>query len=400
MELENRIGCGGVNELRRLYDIYDESMYLWLAGLWDGGVGGFYYSNSARDNDGFLPDVESTCQALRHAVTSGLFAEWGSYGKALDENSRARLISFVRGMQSAEDGFFYHNQWGKDIGVARRGRDLGWATSILREFGVSPLYDTPNGMAGELGAPLTAKKEKNGDTAVAASPEHLQTLSAFREYLDSLELTSKSYSVGNLLNAQHSQIRAAGEDFCKLFYDYMKEKQNPQNGLFEDTVSYSSVNGFFKIGSVIAAMGYAIPAADAVLESVMHMSLLPTLTPESDNHVCSPYNCWVILDFLISNAEKNKGADAANAIRKTIYDRAEELIKITCNKMQVFKKADGGFSYKPSSTVSKSQGAPVAVPETAESDVNATCIMSTGITGRMTEIFRANNLKIFFVQIL
>lgn len=395
IELEGKIGRGAVNELRRLYGMYDESMYMWLAGLWDGGIGGFYYSGSARDNDGFLPDVESTCQALRHTVSSGLFAEQGSYGKALDENSRTKLISFVKGMQSAEDGFFYHGQWGKDIGVARRGRDLGWATSILREFGVSPLYDTPNGMSGELGAPLTAKKEKTADTAVAASPEHLQTLSAFREYLESLELNSKSYAVGNLLNAQNSQIKAAGEDFCRLFYDYMKEKQNPQNGLFEDKVSYSSVNGFFKIGSLIFAMGYAVPAAEAALESVMQMSLSPTLSPESDNHVCSLYNCWVIIDFLITNAEKFNGADAADAIRKVVYDRAEELIKISYNKMQAFKKADGGFSYKPNNSASKSQGAPVAVPLTAESDVNATCIMSTGMTGRMAAIFGATNLKIF-----
>ena len=396
LELENRIGHGAVNELRRLYDIYDESMYLWLAGLWDGKVGGFYYSGSARDNEGFLPDVESTAQALRHTVSSGLFAQWGSWRDAIDEKSRMKLISFVKGMQSAEDGFFYHPQWGSDISVSRRGRDLGWATSILRELGISPLYDTPNGVKGELGAPLnTAKKEKNADTAVAASPDHLQTLSAFREYLDSLELTTKSYSVGNLLNAQNSQIKAAGEDFCRLFYEYMKEKQNPQNGLFEDEVSYSSVNGFFKIGSVISAMGYAIPSAEAVLKSVMHMSLQPTLTPERDNHVCSLYNCWVILDFLITNAEKYKGADAADAIRKTVYDRAEELIRISCNKMQVFKKADGGFSYGPNKSAAKSQGAPVAVPQTSESDVNATCIMSTGLSGRMAATFGATNLKIF-----
>jgi len=394
-KLESTLGKGAVHELRRLYGMYDESMYLWLARLWDGEFGGFYYSNSARDNDGFLPDVESTAQALRHTVSSGLFLEQGCWSNALGINTKQKLISFVRSMQSSEDGFFYHPQWGKEITVSRRGRDLGWATYILRTLGVSPLYDTPNGIKGELGAPLSAKNAAFENTTSVASPEHLQTLDAFKGYLDSLELTSKSYYTGNLLNAQRTQIQAAGTEFCKLFYNYMKERQNKENGLFEDEVTYSSVNGFFKIGSVISAMGYPIPNAEAALKSVMQMSLTKNLTPESSNHVCSLYNCWVILDFLISDAEKYNGTHAADKIRRIVYDNAEELIRLSYNKMQPFKKADGGFSYKPNNSASKSQSAPVAIPGTAESDVNATCIMSTGMSGRMAAVFGATDLKIF-----
>lgn len=394
-KLELTIGKAAVDELRRLYGTYDESMYLWLARLWDGEIGGFYYSNSARDNDGFLPDVESTAQALRHTVSSGLFFEQGCWSEALDVNAKRKLASFVRSMQSSEDGFFYHPQWGKEITVSRRGRDLGWATYILRTLGMTPLYDTPSGVKGELGAPLSAKNMASENTETAASPEHLQTLEAFKEYLDSLELTDKSYYIGNLLNAQRTQIQAAGNDFCKLFYDYMKEKQNRENGLFEDEVTYSSVNGFFKIGSVISNMGYPIPNAEAALNSVMQMSLNKTLTPESSNHVCSLYNCWVILDFLITDAEKYNGTHAADKIRRTVYDNAEELIRLSYNKMQPFKKPDGGFSYKPNNSASKSQSAPVAIPGTAESDVNATCIMSTGMSGRMAAVFGATDLKIF-----
>ena len=394
-KLENRIGNGAVNELRRLYNMYDESMYLWLAGLWDRECGGFYYSNSARDNDGFLPDLESTAQALRHTVSSGLFAEQGCWSTALCIDTKRKLISFIKSMQSSEDGFFYHPQWGKEITISRRGRDLSWATYILQRLGVTPLYDTPNGIKGELGSPLSAKNAALENIENVVSPEHLQTLDAFKEYLDSLELESKSYFVGNQLNAQRAQIQAAGTDFCRIFYNYMKEKQNRENGLFEDEVTYSSVNGFFKIGSVISGMGYQIPNAEAALKSVMQMSLTPTLTPESSNHVCSLYNCWVILDFLISDAEKYSGAQAADQIRKKVYDNAEELIRLSYIKMQSFKKADGGFSYKPNNSASKSQSAPVAIPGTAESDVNATCIMSTGMSGRMAQIFGATDLKIF-----
>ena len=41
-----------------------EKLIRWWAGLYDPEIGGFYYSNSARDNAGFLPDMESTYQIL------------------------------------------------------------------------------------------------------------------------------------------------------------------------------------------------------------------------------------------------------------------------------------------------------------------------------------------------
>ena len=53
------IGEDGADALRYLYEMYNEGMYLWIAGLWEPEIGGFYFSNSARDHEGFLPDLES-----------------------------------------------------------------------------------------------------------------------------------------------------------------------------------------------------------------------------------------------------------------------------------------------------------------------------------------------------
>ena len=41
---------------------YDKKLFDWVINLYDPSWG-FYYANSARDYDGFLPDIESTCQA-------------------------------------------------------------------------------------------------------------------------------------------------------------------------------------------------------------------------------------------------------------------------------------------------------------------------------------------------
>ena len=48
-EAEKTIGKEATDELRELYRIYDERYYIWIAGLWEPEIGGFYFSNSARD---------------------------------------------------------------------------------------------------------------------------------------------------------------------------------------------------------------------------------------------------------------------------------------------------------------------------------------------------------------
>ena len=57
-------GAAIVEALKKLYLIYDDGVATWFPNLYDPAVGGFYYSNSARDTEGFLPDIESTGQAL------------------------------------------------------------------------------------------------------------------------------------------------------------------------------------------------------------------------------------------------------------------------------------------------------------------------------------------------
>ena len=59
-----------VKSVQDLYSIYNHDVVEWLAGIYDNKSGGFYYSNSARDNDGFLPDIESTNQATKSGKRS------------------------------------------------------------------------------------------------------------------------------------------------------------------------------------------------------------------------------------------------------------------------------------------------------------------------------------------
>ena len=71
-EAREKIGDEAVEELRLLYDSYDERIYIFLAELWDPKVGAIYYSKSGRDTHLYLPDIESTVQVLRFLGNTGM----------------------------------------------------------------------------------------------------------------------------------------------------------------------------------------------------------------------------------------------------------------------------------------------------------------------------------------
>ena len=145
--LQGKLSDEAINELRNLYDLYDERTYYWLANLWDPDVGGFYYSNSARDTVGFLPDLESTAQALLFMNDSGMLTDYNDrYRYALPPDMAEAILNYAKDSQDPTNGYFYHEQWGDSVSTSRLGRDLGWATRIISGFGDVPYWNTPNGV--------------------------------------------------------------------------------------------------------------------------------------------------------------------------------------------------------------------------------------------------------------
>ena len=246
--------------LRSHYDLYDERFYIWISNLYDPGVGGFYYSNSGLATQGYLPDVESTQQAISFYQNAGMFRAYRLGVKdAIPTWMQEQMINFARELQDPEDGYFYHPQWGKNITASRLSRDLGWAITIVTQFdGGKIKWNAPNGRKGEFGAPpgatamtgqlvgdsavvatscvaaaiangnysvldLTAatdeQKEAEYNRLVKAYPKRLRSIEDFRYYLivekngspsvDDIEprnIRSKSYSIGNEVASQTGQI--------------------------------------------------------------------------------------------------------------------------------------------------------------------------------------------------
>ena len=410
--IEKELGKETADALRELYTLYSSEVYDWLARLYDPEIGGFYYSNSGRDNVGFLPDIESTVQALNHLATAGMFADkGGTYAKALPDNMKAELLAFAKGLQSPEDGYFYHPQWGDAIIVARRGRDLGWATQLIQNLGGVPYWNTPGGVSGEYGAPglasssaLTGRLSHTTSGAVSALrasssylPEYLRSLDAWKDYIDGLGIYDDPYTSGNTLAAQHNEIKNAGKEYIDYLINYLNELQDEETGFWGEGVTYVTMNGFMKLSSSYSYYGRAVPNVEAALRSTIEILLTPD-TPERDLHICNTYNTWVNFTQILSSAKKTDGEAKVNELRAIIRSKAPELIKITYEKVKTHKRSEGGFSYFETKTCNASQKAPVACAAVPESDVNATAISVTGIVSNMFGALGVDKVPVYCAE--
>ena len=141
-----------VAAFKELYTMYTDDLVEWYANLYDPNLGGYYCTTSGKENEGFLPDIESTVMALRFLEHCGLLDHMGNdWKKAISDEMKAKLVKFAKRMQEP-NGYFYNflkTREEIDAAVPKRGRDLGWCTSVLSELGSAPTYDTPNGYKGD-----------------------------------------------------------------------------------------------------------------------------------------------------------------------------------------------------------------------------------------------------------
>ena len=376
---------------KELYSVFDESLVEWVANLYDPVTGGYYYSNAARDNEGFLPDLESTHQALEMFRDLGLADDFGrSYAKALPEWMGERVVKFVKERQHP-NGYFYHPQWTveeTDAKPNRRGRDLMWANSILRNYGVRPTYDCPDGVKGERPMEYeTVKTEEHPEGERLTYAPHLQNRHTFREYLEQRDIRKHSYGTGNLLAAQINQIKQrneelGGEIFEELF-DWLDRNQNTEMGHWDfrepgtdEFIPYHGQNGLFKISFLYTAARRPIPN----IEKSIQVAMDGIFSDDPVAIVCDVYNSWYTVSSLMGNIRATHTKEEADRkiaeIRQRLYKQAVVGVLKTKDKLKGFRRPDGAFGYMRygRKNVPVSQGLPVTLPGLEESDVNATII--------------------------
>ncbi len=355
-EIEKIIGHKASEELKLFMMVYDERILEWFANLWDPEIGGFYYSNSARDTEGYLPDIESTVQALNGLQNAGVVGA----KKTFPEKIQKKLLAFAKSLQDKEDGFFYHPQWGKDVCISRRGRDLNWSLDVIKSLGAEPDYPTP------------LKRAEKKETSTL--PAYLQSTEEFKKYLDGFNLEKDSYSVGNLIQSQAIQIKAAGEEYSEILFGWFEKHQRADNGVWQEAVSYHGANGLMKICLIYSAFSRPLPHAVKAMEYAVKVAM----SDQFIHFCCQFYNPLVTIRMLLENLELSGATAEREAVYAKLLELAPELIRRTKEKVLTCKREDGSFSYNHNCTAYTSQGAPVALFGEPEGDVNGTCISSTG----------------------
>lgn len=292
-----------------LYSYEGHEVWRWIANLYDPETGGFYYSNSARDTYGYLPDLETTGQI--HAVLKNLGVIDSDSEALPTDEAKAKVASWIMSLQSNQDGFFYHPQWGTDVSTSRRSRDYG-KLSYIRTYTVPKLGEkepTPilfdnvaerangngiegiatvvpykaadaQGVAYEIPT-VTLQRDAAAMVAkvlVTSTPTgltgHLASTQTFVKYLEDLAkargLTVNyaertvahdngnfdSYSFGHIISSQTGQIGLNKDlilvciDFMNLIQDsmmeYQIEKDMTVTGFWTEKLHYNATNGLLK----------------------------------------------------------------------------------------------------------------------------------------------------------
>ena len=423
------VGDAIVEAYKKLYAVFTDDMASWLANLYDPGVGGFYYSNSARDNGSYAPDTESTCQALGLVSGFGSVRTWRTgentkYSEVISETRKNEIIVYVKSLQD-ENGFFYNYQWDKttvDAHQSRRARDLTYSLSVLNVLGAKPTYDTPTGVRGDgivvegtydrvvlMNAPLpvgtSAVVAVSKVVSAASYADHLENQDTLKAYLLAYEKSTTSfYSIGNTITSQMTQILARDkelkgiyykehdtydgyESFATIIIDWFNKHQDPETGLWghgaKQDANYGGVNGLLKISGIYNKAGAEIPNAEKAAQSAIYAIALD----EKPSSPAEVYNTWQSVDSVMDNLRQcgvtldvggvmMDGNQRADAILAELYKIAAPAIEKTADKLRIFKRDDGSFSYTELYSSSTSQGMPVAVPGTIEGDVNATALAS------------------------
>jgi hypothetical protein len=397
--LKGLLNDDAIAQVKRLYSMYDDSVYKWLANLWDNDVGGFYYANSSRDYDGFLPDLESTRQVLAIVRTSGMVKGYGSdndeaFVNAFPKDFRDKIVAFVKSCQDAETGYFVHKQWGSNVSSSRLGRDLDWAIELLNLFGEEPDYPTIlDRVSGDVEASLVTNSVVSAVSSVSAVnqndlPVHLRSEEAFKSYLDSFDFEANSHDYGHAVACQASLIKAAGLiDFACDYFDDLQEKiYNEQlsrgetpTGLWQPVVNYTSISGLYKIGGLYSTAGRSMKYLNECIDSAIQCIKSDENTPV----IIYVFNPWAGMHKAV-NAMKlavNRGENYdLNATYAKIRAAAGELFEATVNKLSVFAKESGGFSYNQGNSANLTQGVTASLG-LVEGDVNATNIAVNSISG-------------------
>ena len=391
--IEDRIGGDTgkevVKALKELYSIYDDRMIEWMASLYDPASGAWYHSRSGQMTEGFGPDAESTIEVYQFWEATGMTGG-KPYREVTPRWLKEKTAKFCYELQD-EDGYFYHPQWGKPLYLekgwySRRSRDSQWCRTLIKE-----LSD------GKLKYPLPGDNVKAGGERLNDVPERWRSVENYKKYLYSLDLKNRSYHVGNTLQAEAPERvmygEALGADLNKITVDFLDENVSPKTGLWQanDATDYYAVSGLCKITWPYNTSGRPLLYPREGIRSAM----AAILSDERAGGATDTLNPWSCITNGISNVRRfGRGDEFADEILSEVREWAPLGILKTKEKMEGFKMPDGGMSYSLQGFCCTSQGAPVALSDVREGDINGNCCASCAIIDYVTRALAIDDLKV------
>ena len=385
--LESNAPARVVGALKKLNAFFDgRKLAEWAGNLYDPEIGGFYYSNSARDTEGYAPDLESTWQTLT------LLSSFGGISSlnAIPDDIKEKIVKFTKSTQSPVDGYFYHPQWpqGKEnLQSDRYGRDMGWACALiknLKPYGEDqyPNYCTPTGTKCKAHADNDDncfKKSAPAASSVETAPVQRRpqdpdysSREAFCAWLEEYEKDIKIAS-GNahMLAALRDEIVAKGYGNDILdFYDRIQAELYEEQisagieptGVWQTNMDYHVVWGVWKH---LYYYNYGPISRPINLKYVPYMvrSCVKVLMMKIDRwHAMNDlFNQWVSIGAIIDNVRRHHGEEAVMVVYDIVRESAAELVDATIEKISPFKLDDGTVVYCSNGLGMKSiYGVPIA----------------------------------------
>ena len=243
-------GMAIVEAFKTLYTLYSDDMVDWAASLYSRGfndlesgnwAGGYYASTAGRDTVGYGPDVQCTAQMISFINGSGMVNHLGDdynvpASKYIPEWMQYEMVYFAKSLQDTSNGYFYHPQWGKettDAHLSRRGRDLGWATSIIKQFGELPEVAAPNGTAGngESANAYLHRLIETGKVDISEAPDSYFTWLAEQEATASAAYATDAIS-SSVVMAVSKVMLAADTD------ESVSDTTNPEDEEVDSSTAY------------------------------------------------------------------------------------------------------------------------------------------------------------------
>ncbi len=337
-------------ELEKILDnfknLLDEDAYKWAASMYDPVTGGFYFSESSKVNNEFYVTLESTNFVIDFLRFNGVLDKNTAVGSMPNE-IRTKMLKFVLQRQDPDDGYYYDIVYGKNVSELKRGRDLIAGLKLTQYLGGEPLYKTPAERILDESQDDEEEISEEGSSGLNTEslPEYLQSLDAYKEFLDELDFDYDPYLSCSNIGANKAMILALGYGDYTL--DFLVSKQNPETGLWGAELTNNSLNGALKVCNWFTKTTMEYPYIDKMIDSVLYISE----NEESDVANC---NIWNRVALVNVGMASYKEMDAETA--KKVEDNLIPFLTKTYEQALSYRHSDGGYSVMPGYSVANYQG--------------------------------------------